>query len=364
MRVGGEKVKRLRSFSALLVLTVLSLVLTGCGDPQRSVLNPAGPVAQMQYDLIMLSLYIMLIVIVAVFAILVYVLIRFRQRPGDEHIPKQVVGNHYLEAIWIIIPVILLVILAVPTVTTTFTLAEKYPESTLEDEELLESDAGLRVNVTAYQYWWEFEYPDHDIVTAQELYIPVGEKVYFEIDSPDVIHSFWVPSLGGKKDANPGLTNTLWLKADIAGTYDGKCAELCGPGHALMDFKVKAVDPADFDQWVANMQDFDEEATVATSNAEQGREIFETQGCIGCHATDGSGSTGMAPNLAGFGDRDLVAGFRELNEENLAQWIRDPDSVKLGAGDSSAGTFMPGYDLDDEEMSALVEYLQGLKFDN
>jgi cytochrome c oxidase subunit 2 len=331
--------KRWQHVWRLLPLMVMMLALTGCGEPFLSALDPKGPVAEEQLSLIMLSLYIMMAVFAVVAVIFIYVLIRFRKRPGQDEIPKQVEGSHTLEIIWTVIPIVLLVILAVPTVTLTFDLAEKQPADSIQ------------VHVTAHQFWWEFEYPDLGITTAQELYIPVGKKIQFHLTADDVKHSFWVPALGGKIDTNPGSTNAKWLQADEVGTYEGLCAELCGASHALMYFKVEAVSQEDFDTWVANLQGYT--ATPATDSELQGQAIFQQQ-CISCHAVGKEGGV-VGPNLAGFADRNILAGIMDNNEENLAGWIKDPQSYK-------PGNAMPGFaTLKDEELSALVDYLKSLK---
>src|SRR5690606_2674824 len=121
-------------------------------------------------------------------------------------------------------------VLAIPTIITIFDLADT-----------ADADSSLRVEVTGYQYWWHFDYQGEEVTTSQDLYIPVGEKVYLDIVSTDVIHSFWVPTISGKMDANPENTNTMFIEAYEEGVYWGKCAELCGPSHSLMDFKVIAV---------------------------------------------------------------------------------------------------------------------------
>lgn len=332
--------KRWQHVWRLLPLMVMMLALTGCGKPFLSALDPKGPVAEEQLSLIMLSLYIMTLVFAVVAIIFTYVLIRFRKRPGQDGIPKQVEGSHTLEIIWTVIPIVLLVILAIPTVTLTFDLAEKQPV-----------EESIQVNVTAHQFWWEFEYPDLGITTAQELYIPVGTKINFNLTSEDVKHSFWVPALAGKTDTNPGSINTSWFQADEVGTYEGLCAELCGAAHALMYFKVEAVTQENFDAWVANLKGY--AAAPNTDSELQGQAIFQQQ-CISCHAIGAQGGA-VGPNLAGFADRNILAGIMDNNEENLAGWIRDPQSYK-------PGNAMPGFAaLEDEEVSALVDYLKSLK---
>jgi cytochrome c oxidase subunit 2 len=332
--------KRWQHVWRLLPLMVMIFALTGCGVPYLSALDPKGPVAQEQLDLMLLSMYIMSGVFVIVAIIFVYVLVRFRKRPGQDGIPEQVVGNHKLEILWTVIPIILLIILAVPTVTSTFKLAEIYPKG-----------EAVQVKVVAHQFWWEFQYPELGIVTAQELYIPVGKKVQLLLESDDVRHAFWVPSLAGKTDNNPGMTNTMWFEADQQGTYSGKCTEICGTAHSVMNFKVVAVAPDEYDNWVASMK----AATGEPTNdlASQGQAVFQAN-CITCHAIGGQGGA-IGPDLTGFASRKFVGGVADNTPENLAQWIADPQTVK-------PGNLMPAFgQLKEEEMTALIEYLSNLK---
>ncbi|MBO8162671.1 MAG: cytochrome c oxidase subunit II [Brevibacillus sp.] len=336
-------VKRWQHVWRLLALTIVTaLTLTGCGDPTLSALIPSGPVAEEQLTLIKLSLFIMVGVIAVVMFIFAYVIIRYRQKPGQTGIPEQVEGNTKLEIIWTVIPIILLFILAVPTVMTTFTLAKDYSEE----------EGAVNVKVTAHQFWWEFEYPDLGVATAQDLYIPTGKKIMFQLTSKDVVHSFWVPSLGGKTDTVPGLVNKMWLQADKEGVYQGKCAELCGASHALMDFRVVAVSPEEFDSWVEKMKAGPAEPTTAT--AQEGQQLFQ-QNCLSCHAVGGQGGK-LGPNLTAFGDRQKLAGILENNPEVLKQWIANPAQFK-------EGNLMPSFEgtLSKEQIDALAEYLSGLK---
>lgn len=338
-----------------LPILILALVLTGCGDPYLSALDPKGPVAEEQLSLIVLSFIIMVLVSLVVFLIFTYVLVRFRQRPGQEdEIPKQVEGNHKLEITWTVIPILLLLLLAVPTVVSVFSQAEDFSEK----------EGTINVKVVSQQFWWEFQYQDLDIVTAQELYIPVGQWIQFDLTSKDVLHSFWVPSLAGKQDTNPGLINPLRFMADEPGVYQGRCAELCGPAHALMNFNVIAVEPAVFEEWVSSMQNFTDETTTDETTTGQseivdlGREVFASN-CIGCHAIDSSQAGGMGPNLAGFANRKSIAGLLTKNDEELERWIRDPEKVK-------PGNKMPGFVLDqisEQDMSALIQYLNSLSLE-
>jgi len=338
---GDYRFMRRRALVVLMTALIL-VVLTGCQQEYKmSILDTAGTVAEVQKSLIWLSIYIMSFVVTVVTVILIYVLIRYRRKPGDDTPPKQVEGSTLLEVVWVLVPIILLAILAVPTVTTTFSL-----------EKVQAGDNILNVKVTGAQFWWQFEYPDYGIVTAQELHIPTGTKVNLELETRDVLHSFWIPRLSGKTDLISGRTNFMWLEATEPGTYIGKCAELCGDGHGVMDFLVVAQEPADFEQWVANMKNPQTEPTSALS--EQGQQVF-AQSCASCHAVAGTDFAGTAgPDLTGFGNRQKVAGFWDQTDENMAKWIKDPASMK-------PGSLMPAVPLADEEIEALVAYLKDLK---
>ncbi|MBM7659503.1 cytochrome c oxidase subunit 2 [Bacillus mesophilus] len=329
------------------LVTMMALFLAGCGKPFLTTLEPKGEGAEMQFSLMMISTIIMVFVVLIVTVIFIYVLFRFRAKQGDENkIPEQVEGNHKLEIMWTVIPILLLIILAVPTVAYTFKLADVSPMKA----ETRDEDA-LIVNVTAYLYWWEFEYPDHKVITSQDLVIPTGERVYFNLKGADVKHSFWVPTIGGKMDTNTDNVNQMWLHAYEEGIYYGKCAELCGPSHALMDFKVRAVAPEEFDQWIDKMANI--EPTVDTDLAQAGEELFQSS-CIGCHAVGNEGSR-LAPNLSNFADRTRIAGVMDHSEKNLKLWLQDPETYK--PGNLMTGTYG---ELTTEEIDALTEYLFGL----
>ncbi|MCZ0754229.1 cytochrome c oxidase subunit II [Anoxybacillus sp. J5B_2022] len=341
------------------LFSVMALLLAGCGKPFLSTLQPAGEVADMQYSLMLLSTAIMVLVIIVVTIIFVYVVVRFRQRKGEEKkIPKQVEGSHKLEIIWTVIPILLLIILAVPTVSATFKLADVKPMN----KEKRNKDIVV-VNVRANLYWWEFEYPDYGIITSQDLVVPTNERVYFNLKASDVKHSFWIPAVGGKMDTNVDNKNQFWLEFDqkatdkAGGIFYGKCAELCGPSHALMDFKVKPLPREEFDQWVEKMKNA--KPVVTDSVAKEGEAIFN-KSCIGCHAVSPVDKrpeqARTAPNLANFGDRTRIAGILEHNEENLKKWLKDPNSVK--PGNKMAGTYG---NLTDAQINALTKYLMSLK---
>lgn len=326
--------KRLVPFAAFMML-----LLSGCAV--EGALDPKGPAAEKQFDLIVLTLGIMILVLIVVFVLFFYAVFRFRRRPGNDGIPEQIEGNHKLEITWTVIPLVLLLIIMIPTAVITFDLEEQ--AHAVEDS--------LHIKVLAKQFWWEFSYPDEGIVTAQEVVIPVGKKVTFELSASDVQHSFWVPELGGKKDTNVGdkVINFIYLEANEAGVYKGKCAELCGEGHALMDFKVIALEQEEYDAWVADMLTPSE----VTAETQLGAELFGAQ-CISCHAID-PGMPSLGPNLNGFAERMYLGGFMDPTDENLVQWIKNPLKMK-------PGVTMPAYEgiLTDDEINEIVKYLKSL----
>ncbi|WP_405102446.1 cytochrome c oxidase subunit II [Oceanobacillus sp. FSL H7-0719] len=329
-------------FKALMLLGFIAILLSGCGKENLTALVPKGYGSQSSMDLIILTTLIMLGVFVIVMIIYTIVLIRFRQKKGDNTIPEQVEGNKMLETVWTVIPIILVLIMGIPTVIYTFDLADTS-----------EASNSINVDVTGNQYWWHFEYADDEVVTSQDLYIPTGEKVYLNMLSSDVIHSFWVPTISGKMDVNPENVNTMYIEAHEEGVYWGKCAELCGPSHSLMDFKVIAVSPEEYEQWITDMQSVDPEAVPEDAVAEEGQELFQNN-CMGCHAI-GSSPAAMGPNLTNFGDRTHFAGFLDPTKENLVEWIKDPESLK-------PGNQMTGkYDVTEDEAEKIADYLLQLK---
>ncbi|MCM3087303.1 cytochrome c oxidase subunit II [Bhargavaea ginsengi] len=350
--------KGLKKWRLVTLLAALTIILSGCGEEYLSTLLPAGEVGQDQFNLLLLTTGIMILVMIVVFTIYFIALAKFRRKKlGDDHMPKDVEGSHKLELIWTAIPILLVIIMAVPTVYYTYKLGDVSAMEVTDDEGNAEN---LVVNVTAKLYWWEFEYPEQGIVTAQELVVPTGEKVYFNLISSDVKHSFWIPAIGGKLDTNVENVNKFYLTFDKEsegledGVFYGKCAELCGPSHALMDFKVKTLSPDDFDGWVAAMQET-EGATANPDSADAGEAAFANS-CLYCHAVSGVGTSGAAaPNLATFGDRNRVAGFLEHDKQNTIDWIKDPQKYK-------PGNLMPAFDqLSDEDLDAIADYLLDLK---
>lgn len=334
-----------------------ALLLAGCEftGPQ-STLDPAGPVAQAQADLLMWSFWLSLFVMFATFGILAYVMVRFRRSGKGDEIPEQFHGSAPLEIGLTIVPVLIVIAIAVPTVRTIFATENRI---TPQADDLI-------VNVTGYQWWWRFEYPELGVVTANELHIPTDTRIILNLDSADVLHSFWVPRLAGKRDLIPNQNNQLWFETPEEGAYYGQCAELCLGAHAYMKFRVIAESEDAFEAWV---DDFSEGATQAVSSdpqVQQGYQLFATKGCTNCHAIQGYRQVPVGtpdfPNLTNFGLRTtLAAGVVENNRANLEAWLRDPQEIK-------PGNYMPQLWAEDDpnadaEIAAVAAYLLSLGTD-
>ncbi|HWI53256.1 MAG TPA: cytochrome c oxidase subunit II [Symbiobacteriaceae bacterium] len=343
-------IRRPLRLARLGLLMAVSAALTGCAKAlPQSPFDAAGKVARMQMDLLKLSLWFAIGIGAFVTIALLFVVFRFRAKGTEEKaIPRQIHGNHLLEVAWTIIPIVILAIVGVPTVKTAFaTRATQNPND-------------LQVRVIGHQWWWEFQYPQLGITTANELYIPVGKDVQITLESADVIHSFWTPKLAGKMDVIPGRVNHMYFDAEREEEYYGQCAELCGTSHANMKFRVQALAQAKFDAWVAERK-----AGAKTPTDEQalaGMDLFmgktpSKANCITCHTIDGTKAQAkVGPNLSNVGARSMIAaGVLENTEEHLKQWIRNPQSVKPGA------KMVAHPNLSDQELEAIVKYLQSLK---
>lgn len=329
---------------------LLAGLLSGCAiDGPQSIFNHAGPIARAQGELFIYIFWFAVGVFAVVTAALVYTVVRYRRR-GDDTVPEQVHGVAWLEALWTAAPAVILVLIGVPTVSLIFA-TERRIEPT---------EADLHVNVTGYQWWWQFEYPELGITTANELHIPTHRRIVLHLHSGDVLHSFWVPRLAGKRDLIPNQDNQLWFIAEEPGTYYGQCAELCLGAHAYMRFRVIASDEASFRAWAADFQGAAQTvAQTLGAEAAAGRELFKTKGCATCHAVAGYAEGQKGPDLTHFGQRTtLAAGWVENTPENLAAWLRDHQAIK--PGNYMPTLWAPDDPNRDAEIAALVAYLHSL----
>jgi len=377
----------------------LGVLLAGCAEnAPQDTWQPAGPDARTIDNLQQPVFLAAGVVGVLVFAAVVYCIVRFRDR--GQAMPSQSHGKSAVEIGGIVLSASILAAIAVPTFRTIFDLADT-------------SGCDLTVNVTGQQWWWEYAYPAQDgieapIVTSGELVIPTGECVLLRITSRDVIHSFWIPKLNGKRDAVPGRIHTLRMEADEPGIYAGQCTEFCGLSHANMKMDAVALNGADFATWVSS-QLAPAEAAAEGSPAAEGEAVF-TQQCVRCHQVNGLDDTdgnpliaqadqylvaGAAPNLTHLMSRtsfagatyslltescraDLLAATPEefgamylagvtpecLNRIELEEWLRNAPSKKPMYPTPNAeglGRGMPYLAISEGDVDKLVDYLITLK---
>ena len=440
--------RKITRFATLVLGGATLAFLSGCklvekfhqvfslSGPQSTYVT-AGPVAQEQWSLFMVTVYVTAFIFLIVGGILAYAQIKFRAKPdGGEKTerPVQGHGNPIIEMGLIVASVALLVIIAIPTLKDIW-YTHDVPEAEKAD--------AMDVTATGYQWWFKFDYenlpvknPDGtdgaNLATANELVVPAGKPVRVHLRTVDVIHSFWIPKLSGKVDMIPNRANFLWFKADKPGYYYGQCAEYCGDSHAVMRFRVIALDKAGYDRWLENQQqpahnaraangaasdggpllvefasmkntgpnstlagtpEFDANPFAAWQDKQKilsdenatlvarGHQLFAEKTCFNCHTIRGHASKsgtpfgGMtAPNLTHVGARSsIAAGVLENSPERMGQWLKDPEYFKPGnkmvhgiggmAGyfKYENGVASPNIVLNDQEIAALVAYLQSLK---
>jgi cytochrome c oxidase subunit 2 len=339
----AQRPRRLLLRLAALCIALLPLVIAGCTlrEYPQSSLNPQSDYASAIQSLLEKLVFWVVVIFVIVEGLLVYTVIRFRARPGAPD-PKPVHGNTALEIGWTIAPALILAFVAVPTVLTIWKTQGAPPPG------------ALQVRVVGHQWWWEFQYPELGITTGSEMHVPLHRAIAVNIESADVIHSFWFPAIGGKRDAVPGHVNHMWFTPDSVGTFPGQCAELCGVSHANMRMKLFVEPPDAFEAWAAQQKKPPAEPDTSTL-AGHGRALFAQSACIGCHTIDGISAGIIGPNLTHIGSRTSIAGSMFPNDApHLAKWIAQPDKEK-------PGTLMLNLGLPPDQVDALVAYLQSLK---
>lgn len=321
----------------------LTGLLAACAEnaPQTS-LEPRGPVGR-QIDNLSDPVFIVAgVVFVLVQGLVVVAMVKFRDRGQAE--PEQIHGSTRLEIAWTLVPAVILLVIAVPTIKAIFDLSRPPP-----------SDA-LAVTVTGHQFWWEYLYEESGVRSANELVIPAGRPVELTLKSVDVIHSYWIPALAGKTDVIPGRVNRMMVQADGPGEFPGQCTEFCGTSHANMRNVARAVTAEKFEEWLA-----DQGKAAATpqegSPAAEGLTVFTGRGCAGCHTIQGVSEGTIGPNLTHFASRGTFAGsIFENNPKNLRTWLSDPEKAKPGNQ-----MIIPGAPLSDGEIEQLIAYLETLK---
>lgn len=337
-----------RRLTVMAALMAVTLSACATGDLKQNSLDPEGPIARQLDNLWDPVFAIAAVIFVLVEFLCVFVVVKYRAR-SDDDAPKQVHGNARLEIAWTIVPALILAFVGVFTVATIFDINRP-----------AEGAEVVPVEVIGHQWWFEYRYPGLDITTANELHVPVGQRVELEMTAADVIHSFWPPKLAGKVDVVPGRTNFMQVEAEEPGVYWGQCAEYCGLSHGYMRLKVVAHDQDDWEEWVRTNQR--PAATPTDADALAGQELITTRGCGACHTIVGlEGVTGeVGPDLTHLYSRSTFAGSSfDLNERNLRRWLRDPPAMKPMLPENGQG--MPNLGLSEEEITQLIAYLETLK---
>lgn len=329
-----------------LVVGKLAFAASGRDPAIPSIFSPASTPADSIYQLSLFVLAICLAIFVVVFSLLVYAVVKFRKRPGDDgREPAQIYGSNQMELAWTVIPVLIVVVLFLATARVIHAVEDaRFPPGTIE------------ITAVGHQFWWEFQYPQQGFIAANELHVPVSDAkrptpTHITLLSADTDHSFWVPKLAGKTDLIPNRTNSMWIDPHETGVYLGQCAQYCGTQHAKMLLRVFVQSREDFDHWVASQQ----RPAQSAESVARGREVFESTACVSCHTVAGTNAKGkFGPDLTHLMSRETIAAGAALNNrENLRLWVKDPDAFKPGA-------LMPAMQLDDQDLEAVTDYLQSL----
>ena len=312
-----------------------------------TTLAPASTPAHQIFDL---SIFVVAItggIFLVVGGLLAIALFRFRARKTDPTgEPAQIYGSTQIELAWTVIPILIVVVLFLTTARIIFAIQDAPKPKT-----------ALDVTVIGHQFWWEFRYPKYEVVTANELHIPVSsssapEATFLKLTSADVNHSFWIPQLAGKTDLIANHVNSMWMDPQKPGLYLGQCAQFCGAQHAMMLLRIYVDTPEQFAAWIKNQQQQAREDSAVVA----GRRAFETLACMNCHTISGTAATGrFGPDLTHLMSREtLASGAMDNTPTNLRQWIKSPDMFKRGA-------LMPAMQLSDQQLDQVTAYLETLK---
>jgi len=323
------------------LLAVVALLAGGCAfDTPQTTLVPRSDFARSILYVYGITTWISLGISLLVFVVLAVALLRFRARPGGPP-PSQTRGHTLLEIAWTIAPALVLLVIAIPTIQIIFrTQGRAAPKDAIE------------INVRGWQWWWEFRYPALGVVTANELHLPIGQPVVLHLEGPDVIHSFWVPPMGGKRDVVPGRHNQMWFVIDTPGVYDGQCAGFCGASHANMRIKLIAETPGEFERWVEAQK---APPSEPAGSAADGKAAYARLACVGCHTIRGMSAGVIGPDLTHVGSRrTIAAGLLANTPENVAAWLRAPERIKPGVK-------MPNLGLGEADARAIAAYLASLQ---
>lgn len=330
----------------VLLAASLCLASTGPVNPVPNIFEPHSTPAKTIFHLSNFVLAITGLIFIVVFTLLTYAIVKFRGKVGDVRSePAQVYGSTQIELAWTVIPILIVVVLFLATARVIHAIQDA-PKPV----------AALDVTVVGHQFWWEDRYPGLGIVTANELHVPVSDPAhptptFIKLLSADTDHSFWVPQLAGKTDLIPNRVNETWIDPHRTGLFLGQCAQYCGTQHAKMLLRVYVDSPEDFAAWVHAQQ----QPPIEDEKVLAGKHVFESTACVNCHAIGGTNGTGrFGPDLTHLMSRSTIAaGAAENTPENLRLWIQNPNAIK-------PGSLMPAMQLSDQDLDALVRYLETL----
>lgn len=337
--------------SSLFANTVVSLLQAQVAGLQEhritNIFKPFADPAEAEKNIAFFSFAITGVIFVVVAGLIVYTTWKFRRKhdPNELQEPPQVYGSNQIEVAWTVIPILIVFILIGVTARVIASVQNASPPKDM-----------TKITIIGHQWWWEVRYPDYGIVTANEIHVPAlpnGKAAsYLELESADVIHSFWVPQLSGKTDLIPNRNNYMWINPKEPGVYVGNCAEYCGTQHANMLLRVIAQTPQDFKTWADQQQHDAASAAAVTPD----RQEFESLSCINCHSVKGTAAIGkFGPDLTHLMSRQLLgAGVIDNTAKNLRIWVNDPQDPKPGC-------YMPSLKLTDSELTQVVNYLGTLK---
>ena len=317
-------------------------------NPIQWVLDPAGPQAARIASLYWFFFWVCVVAYATTIAFLVAAVLRGRRNEtadSSEQRERSLGRGVAIGSGFTIAAMIMLLFVSAATGGAVGTFATDKPDQ-------------LEIDVTGHQWWWEISYPDPEtdktIRTANEIHIPVGKPILFRLATRDVIHSFWVPNLQGKRDLIPGRVNKIWMQADRPGVYRSQCAEFCGLQHAHMSLVVVAESSADFDRWKKHEQAPSEDPK--TQQEMNGKQVFLSLPCANCHAITGVDAYAtLGPDLTHLATRPtLAAGMLINNRGNLAGWILNAPGIKPGVQ-------MPPNPMNGSDLQDLLAYLGSLK---
>ena len=343
----------MRSLS-LLVSALLALPAVVAAElPENHVTNifkPLATPAESEKSIAMLVFAITGVIFVGVAGLIAYTIWRYRQPSGvqQHEEPPQVYGSNQIEVAWTVLPILIVFVLIGVSARVIAAVENASPPP-----------AALKVTIIGHQWWWEVLYPDYGIITANEIHVPATpdgkNATYLQLQSADVIHSFWLPQLSGKTDLIPNRTNFMWIDPRAPGIYVGNCAEYCGTQHANMLLRVVGQDPKSFKEWTIEQQ----RRAVDSPDAAAGAAVFQSLACVNCHNISGLGQASagskFGPDLTHLMLRQtLGSGVIRNTPENLRAWVNDPQVAKPGC-------LMPSMKLTPDELTKVVAYLETLK---